>query len=87
MFKMLENAEGTIRYEFYTTPIRRSNIDDTIIEQRPTISYHQRLSCGSTYSSKQVPGINHEERVQHGNKEYKDLLAKGFKVVTERSFA
>ena len=87
MRKMLENAEGTIRYEFYTTPIRRSNVDDTIVEQRPTISYHQKLIGGSTYSSEQVAGWTHEERVARGNKKYKDLLAKGFKVVTERSFA
>lgn len=87
MLRMLENIEGTIRYEFYLTPIRRSNIDDTIVEWRPTISYHQRLVGGSTCSSEQVAGINHDERVKRGNEKYKNLLEKGFKVVTERSFA
>lgn len=49
--KMLENTEGTIRYEFYTTPIRRSNVDDTIdgieaVDGKEAIEYVKKHVIG-----------------------------------------
>lgn len=89
MTKMMMIENENIRYEFYSVPIRRSNVDDTIVEYRPAYTRIQRLASGlgSTMHSEQFAGRTHEERVKRGNDFYKEMLAKGFKRVSKRSFA
>ena len=95
MTNNIENQKGKFimiekdntRYEFYTEPLYRSNVDHTIIEYRPAYRCCQKLTLGSTCSFHTFPGLTHEERVERGNKFFKEMLDKGFKVVTKRSFA
>ena len=72
---MLENPEGTLRYEFFTKAIYRSNVDRTVEYYEPWTRYCQFLGVGST---------SHEEHtsVEKGNELFKKLLAKGWKRVT-----
>ncbi len=76
-FIMLE--KGDCRYEYSTTPVKRSNVDDTIIGYRPCIKVCRKLTFGSTAHFDHVS-------VEQGNKHYLEALAKGFVKVTERSW-
>lgn len=95
MTKNIENQKGNfimlekdnVRYEFHTEPLYQSNVDRTIIEYRPAYTRIENLILGSTMHTERFCGLTHEERVNKGNEFYKKLLAKGFKRVSERSFA
>lgn len=80
--KMVENPEGTVRYEFYTRTVRVSNVDNSVHHYEPIIRHCQRLSNGSTEYA-------HRTSVEEGNEFFKTLLSKGWKVVTfkTKSFA
>ena len=79
---MIENPEGTKRYEFFTLAVQKSNLDRTIAYYRPQYRYCQRLVGGSTASTWNTS-------VEDGNELYKKLLADGWHKVTfeTRSFA
>ena len=77
---MLENAAGDVRYEFWTRPVHRSNIDNTIAYYQPVITLRQCHGTGSTMSHEDVT-------VEHGNDVFKNLIAKGFHKVLKPSFA
>lgn len=76
----LENPEGTRSYTFYTNPVKRSNVDDTIVGYQCVIEYAQRLSLGSSHSTRYVSKTV-------GNNTYKELLSKGLIKVEAPSFA
>lgn len=75
---MIESNDG-VRYEYFGAPIRRSNIDSTIVGWAPTIRYCRNLKTGSTHSDERVT-------VEYGQAHFKEMLSKGFNVVKERSF-
>lgn len=78
---MVEDGNGT-RYEYYSSPIYKSNIDHTIAYYEPTIKTCMlcESGTGSTVSWRRTS-------VEEGNEHFKQMLAKGFKVVMKRSFA
>ena len=77
---MLENEDGTYRYEFFTRAVSKSNLDDTIAYYVPVVRCCQRFFNGSTYHDRDVC-------VEEGNATFKNLLSKGYKIVTEKSFS
>lgn len=79
---MLENPEGTRRYEFSTYPVYKSNLDHTVAYYRPQYKYCQRLVGGSTCSYSNTSK-------EKGNELYKKLIADGWHKVDfdTRSFA
>lgn len=72
--------KDNLRYEYFTRPVRKSNIDDTIVGYKPEIKVSQKLIGGST---------EHWEScsVERGNEHFKKALAMGFKRVVKRSWA
>lgn len=77
---MIENKEGTERYEFYSTPIEKSNVNREIAYYEPTYSHHKLCIGGSTWTWSRTS-------VEDGNELFKMLIAKGFQKVEKRSFA
>ncbi len=77
---MLENKEGTARYEFFTRSINESNVSNKIAYYEPVVRCCQFLGNGSTYIDRRIS-------VEEGNDLFQKLLAKGFIKVTKRTFA
>ena len=77
-FVMLE--KDNVRYEFFSVPVQKSNVDRTIAYYKPIVRYCKKLSGGSTYYDDEVTADG-------GNEFYKELIYKGYKKVTERSWA
>ena len=79
-FVMVENEEGTFRYEFFSQEILESNVSNKIAYYRPCVRRCRKLIGGSTQYEEQTS-------IEQGNELYKKLLADGWKVVTKRAFA
>lgn len=76
---MIENGKGT-RYEFYTATIYTNQFRNKIAGYEPRIRCCTNLVLGSTWTEKRTSA-------EDGNRFYKEMIAKGFKRVTERTFA
>lgn len=72
--------QDDVRYEFFTIPIYYGQTYGKIVGYQPVIRYCKCFATGSTWVDEQVT-------VEKGNTFYKKMIAKGFKKVTERSFA
>lgn len=72
---MLENPEGTMRYDFFLVGIKRSNIDSTIVRYEPHYRYHQFLGTGSTVCEDKFRSR------EDGNQFFLKLKSEGWKVV------
>ena len=77
---MLEDEEGKHRYEFFSRAIRKDNLNNDIAYYEPIVRSCKNLGTGSTY-------IDTRYSVEEGNRLYRNLMQKGFRQVTERSFA
>lgn len=76
---ILEN--GNTRYIFYTTPIYKGPIDHREIDYyKPTIERSICYTLGSSLSW-DYPAA------EIGNKQFKELLSQGFKIVEKPSWA
>jgi hypothetical protein len=76
----LETADKTAWYHFYTFPVKKSNVDNTVVGYQCCIESAQRGCGGSSHNTRYVSKTD-------GNNTYKFLLSKGLVKVDKPSFA
>ena len=75
--KFITLEKDNHRYEFFTRPVAKSNVDDTIAYYQPVIKHYENMSNGI------AGGDDIRVTVEEGNRIFKELLSKGYKRVVD----